>query len=191
MKMDDISSHLWNLKLNERVEVYKGRSGTIVTATRTDKVCPHDFKVGLVIPGRDEFFPTHVRLLFDLYLKNTSNPEQAHKLFLAFEKIYDKLDPNEVFKELETLAFDMQLDDADVNLFYGQLLMVEQEFNYGPKGCKEGKVQPPREFLTRFVRWIASGEDEIDKVITNAVRNWPPPVRFKQRLFDGHQSNLP
>ena len=46
---------------------------TIVSATRTDRICPRDFAVGLKIPGRDEFYPTRIRLLFDLYLKRLSN----------------------------------------------------------------------------------------------------------------------
>jgi hypothetical protein len=76
----------------------------------------------------------------------------------------------------------MKLDGSDVNLFYTQLLMIEQEFNYGPGGCKEGKVDPPREFLMRFIRWVASGDEEIDKIITNAVRDWPPPVEYAKRI---------
>lgn len=176
--MQSLSSELWLLNSNEKRIIYLGKRGTKITATRTDRICPHDFRVGLVIPKRDEFYPTHIRLLFDLYLKGLSDREKSQKLFLAFEDVYDGNDPEKVADELRDLTFKMQLDDADVNLFYGQLLMIEQEFNYGPKGCKEGKVKPPREFLMRFIRWIASGEEEIDKIITNAVRNWPPPAKF-------------
>lgn len=120
--------------------------------------------------------------MFDLYLKRLSNPKDAKDIFVFFEKIYDGEDPEEMQSKALKLRFPMQLDDADTNLFYGQLLMIEQEFNYGPKGCKKGNVEPPREFLMRFVRWIASGEEEIDKIITNAVRNWPPPVKYAKRL---------
>lgn len=181
MKMDEASKVLWELKPNESKKFYKGKSGTIVTTTRTDKICPHDFGVGLIIPGREEFRPTHVRLLFDLYLKRLSNHTDAKTLFMFFERVYDGEDPEKLQKDAIELKFPMQLDDADVNLFYGQLLMIEQEFNYGPKGCKKGKVEPPREFLMRFIRWIASGEEEIDKIITNAVRNWPPPTKYAKR----------
>jgi hypothetical protein len=69
----------------------------------------------------------------------------------------------------------MQLDEADVNLFYTQLLMIEQDFSYAEKS----KLSPPREYLMRFIRWVYSGDDQIDKIITNAVRNWPPPVRYQ------------
>jgi hypothetical protein len=175
--MNEASNVLRNLKTRERIEIYKGNSGTIVSATRTDKICPHDFKVGLKIPGRDEFYPTHIRLLFDLYLKRISNEEDACKLFFILEKVYEGDDPENSASQSLELTFPMQLDDPDVNLYYTQLLMIEQDFNYGPQGCKKGKVQPPREFLMRFIRWVASGE-EIDKIIFCAVRNKPPPQKY-------------
>jgi len=182
MNMQDASHVLRNLQSRERREMYRGMNGTIISATRTDKICPHDFAVGLKLPKRDEFYPTHVRLLFDLYLKRLTNEEDAHRLFCVIEKVYDGTDPEAMVPQVSNMRFPMQLDDPDVNLYYTQLLMIEQEFNYGPNGCKEGRVHPPREFLMRFIRWIASGEEEIDKIITNAVRNWPPPVRYTKRL---------
>jgi len=182
MNMQDASRVLRNLNPRERIEIYKGVNGTIISATRTDKICQHDFAVGLKFPNRDEFYPTHVRLLFDLYLKRLTNERDAHRLFCAIEKVYDGEDPEQLAPKVLNTHFPMQLDDPDVNLYYTQLLMIEQEFNYGPTGCKTGKVHPPREFLMRFIRWIASGEEEIDKIITNAVRNWSPPVRYARRL---------
>jgi len=182
MNMADATQVLRNLSSGQRKIIYKGIRGVMVSATRTDKICPHDFAVGLEPPGRDVFYPTHVRLLFDLYLKRLSNEKDAHHLFCAMEKVYDGHDPETLAPQVLKLNFPMKLDDPDVNLYYTQLLMIEQEFNYGPTGCKKGKVNPPREFLMRFVRWVASGEEEIDKIITNAVRNWPPPIKYAKRL---------
>lgn len=183
MNMDDATKVLRNLKPGERIEIYKGARGTVISATRTDKICPHDFAVGLKIPGRAEFYPTHIRLLFDLYLKRLSNEKDAHDLFCNLEKVYDGDDPVNLAPHVLKLVFPMQLDDPDVNLYYAQLLMIEQEFNYGPQGCKKGKVHPPREFLMRFIRWVASGE-EIDRIIFLAVRNIPPPKKYAKRLQD-------
>ena len=151
-----------------------------MTATQTGKFSPHDFAAGLVIPGRTEFYPTHVRLLFDYYLKRLSNPKQVGLLFNAVKRVYVGDDP-ETFgkKEVSAINFQMQLDEAIVNLVYTQLLMIEQDFNFGPEGTKKSKYDPPRGFLMSFIRWVASGEDEIDRIITAAVRNYPPPVRFK------------
>lgn len=173
------SSMLSKLQLGERRVIYTSPNDVQVTATQTGKFSPHDFAVGLVIPGKPEFYPTHVRLLFDYYLKRLSKLQQAQKLFQCVERVYEGNAPEELVPDVGALAFPMQLDEAIVNLVYTQLLMVEQDFNFGPEGTKKSKYEPPRGFLMSFIRWVASGEDEIDKIITAAVRNYPPPVRFK------------
>ena len=170
---------LGRLQPDERRIMYTSPKGIQVTATQTGKFSPHDFAVGLVIPGRPEFYPTHVRLLFDYYLKRLSEPRRSRKLFEAVEGVYEGDDPEKLVQDVGALTFPMQLDEALVNLVYTQLLMIEQDFNFGPGGTKKSKYDPPRGFLMSFIRWVASGEDEIDKIITNAVRNWPPPIRFK------------
>jgi len=183
MRMEKLIPVLRKLEHDEKKTIYVGKKETKVNVIRTDKICPNDFAVALLLPHKDEFRPTHIRLLFDLYLKRLSNEKDAQKLFFIIEKIYDGEDPEDYVKDALKLQFPMQLDDADVNFYYMQLLMIEQEFNYGPEGCKKGKVEPPREFLMRFIRWVASGDEEIDKIITNAIRNWPPPVRYAKRLI--------
>lgn len=93
MNLKDAAQVLINLQPRQRKIMYRSMNGTIVAATRTDKICPHDFAVGLEPQGRAEFYPTHVRLLFDLYLKRLSNENDAHQLFCALEKVYDGDDP--------------------------------------------------------------------------------------------------
>jgi hypothetical protein len=183
MNIHEASKFLRNLQPGQRVVMYKGVAGTIVSVTRTDKICPHDFAVGLKIPCRDEFYPTHIRLLFDLYLKRLSNEKDSYQLFSMLEKVYDGDDPENLAPEVLKLNFPMKLDDPDINLYCAQLLMIEQDFNYGPSGCKKSKVNPPREFLMRFIRWVASGDEEIDKIIFCAVRNKPPPSKYAKRLI--------
>jgi len=183
MKIDEAYSELRRLKRREHRVIYQGKRGTKITVTRTDRICPHDFAVGLIIPGRKEFFPTHVRLLFDLYIKRLSNKEDAKNLFIIFEEVFAGEDPEKFSSNVFNLKFPMQLDDPDVNLYYSQLLMIEQDFNYGPDGCKKSKFDPPRGFLMSFIRWVASGNDEIDKIITAAVRNYPPPAKYKRKIF--------
>ena len=187
MDIVEASLVLDKLQPGERRIMYTSPKGIQVTATQTGKFSPHDFAVGLVIPGRPEFYPTHVRLLFDYYLKRLSEPQQAQKLFEAVERVYEGNAPEELAQDAGALTFPMQLDEAIVNLVYTQLLMIEQDFNFGPEGTKKSKYDPPRGFLMSFIRWVASGEDEIDKIITAAVRNYPPPARFRdsptQKLF--------
>lgn len=179
MKIDEVYSKLRELESRERRVIYQGKGGTKITVTRTDKICAHDFAVGLIIPGREEFFPTHVRLLFDLYIKRLSNKEDAEALFIILDEVFDGEDPEKLSSDALNLKFPMQLDDPDVNLYYSQLLMTEQDFNYGPDGCKRSNFDPPRGFLMSFIRWVASGDNEIDRIITAAVRNYPPPAKYK------------
>ncbi len=185
MNLEVAARMLLALKPRERLVVYQGANGTKVTATQTAKFSEHDYAVGLDIPGRPEFYPAHVRLLFDLYLKRLSNESDARTLFCALERVCDGKDPTALAGDVATCNFPMQLDDAEVNLYYAQLLMIEQDFNFGPGGRKTSKLDPPREFLMRFIRWVASGEDEIDRIITVAVRKYPAPSRFATRLKRG------
>jgi hypothetical protein len=179
MNIAKAASTLRNLQPGERQVVYTSPKRAQITATQTGKFSPHDFAVGLVIPGRAEFYPTHVRLLFDYYLKGLSEPQQARILFTNVEEVYKGTDPEKLIGQVGKMTFPMQLDEAIVNLVYTQLLMIEQDFNFGPEGKRESKYDPPRGFLMSFIRWVASGDNEIDKIITAAVRNYPPPVRFK------------
>jgi len=190
--MSKLSPQLKALKPKEHKAIYTSKNGVKVTVTKTQKFSADDFAVGLIIPGRGEFYPTHIRLLFDLYLKRLRNPEGARKLFLALEKVYDGEDPDGIIPELEKIEFPMQLDEASVNLYVAQLLMIEQDFNFSP-GAKPGvsgkiprvsKYTPPREFLMRFIRWVASGDNEIDKIIFLAVTRKPAPEKYGKKLTE-------
>ena len=173
------------IKEGGRRLLYSGSNGTKVYIVRTDKICLGDFKVVLQPEGRKEFAPTHVRLLFDLYLKRISDEEKAKSVFLAFERINRGEDINEVINGIRDINFSMELDPPDVTVFYGALLMAEQDWNYGKKGCRESKLDPPREFLMRFIRWVAQSEyGDIDKIITTAVRNRPAPKDYGVSLFE-------
>jgi hypothetical protein len=210
------------LQKDESITVYKTIDAQ-VTATRTDKNSPMDFGVGLVLRNK-EFRPTHVRLLFDLHLKRRSDPDKSEKLFYALEKVYEGEDPEKLASDLKSIHFRMQLDSAETNLHYAQLLMVEQDFNYIPEKeinryvvryvtkkvrgreievpvvkivgkemeKKVSNLNPPRDFLMRFIRWTAKGElENIDDIITCAVRNRPADKKFGERLFSGLSEPLP
>lgn len=173
------------IKEGGRALLYSGSNGTKIYIVRTDRICPGDFKVVLQPEGRKEFAPTHVRLLFDLYLKRISDEKHARAVFLAFERINHGEDINDVIHSIGNINFSMELDPPDVTVFYGALLMAEQDWNYGEKGCRESKLDPPREFLMRFIRWVAQSEyGDIDKIITTAVRNRPAPKKYSVSLFE-------
>lgn len=57
--------------------------------------------------------------------------------------------------------------------------MIEQDINYGPHSNKKSKLNPPREYLMRFIRWTADEKAEIDKIIFAAAgRRYPAPSRY-------------
>lgn len=178
MDMESAFAKLRQIEHGEHLDFYRAQDGTVITVTRTDGICPHDFAVGLRSPDRAEFRPTHIRLLFDLYLKRVSNETQAMKLFYALDLVYQGADPIPLADKVNALAFPMKLDSAETSLYYSQLLMIEQDFNYGPQGCKKSSYDPARNFLMSFIRWTASGEHEIDDIVRAAVRNYPPAKRY-------------
>lgn len=179
MEMSHLQKELLKLKAGEHRVIYASPKGVKVTVKQTGKFSPHDFAVGLIIPGKEEFYPTHIRLLIDLYIKRISNPEAAHALYLALEEMYGGKDPDGLADKVNNLEFPMKFDEPIVNLCYAQLLMIEQDINYGPGGTKQSKVNPPREYLMRFIRWTADEKAEIDKIIFAAAgRRYPAPVRY-------------
>jgi len=183
MDIKNTATLLSQLKPQERKFIYQSKDGTKVFVDHTGKFSPQDFAVGLKIPGKDEFRPTHIRLLVDLYIKKESNPEDAKKLFLAFEKMYEGEDPEKLAKKLDKLKFPMKFDSPETNLYYAQLLMIEQDFNFGPGAPKRSKLNPPREYLMRFIRWVASGDSQLDRIIFAAAgRKYPAPEKYSKKL---------
>jgi hypothetical protein len=182
MDMQTLKRKLLALNPNEHKIIYTSPLGVRTTVKHTARYSPKDFAVGIWGPGAAEFYPTHVRLLIDLYIKRSSNSVQAHELYLAFERVFQGGDPDSLLAEVEQLTFSMTFDEPIVNLCYGQLLMIEQDINYGPGGTKQSKLNPPREYLMRFIRWTADSSAQIDRIITAAVRNYPAPPKYANAI---------
>lgn len=180
--MSQLSVKLRALNKDEHQVIYRTKKGVQVTVTQTSKFSDDDYAVGLIIPTKEEFRPTHIRLLIDLYIKKESNPEGSKKLFKALEEVYNGQDPDAYVEKLGEINFPMQLDEAETNLYVAQLLMIEQDFNYGPGAPKRSKLDPPREFLMRFFRWIASGDTQIDRIIFAAARRYPAPKKYSKPI---------
>lgn len=179
MEMSQLSVQLRNLKENEHRVVYESREGVKVTVTQTGRFSKSDYAVGLIKYGEKEFYPTHIRLLIDLYIKRESNLEGSKRLFEALEEVYNGKDPLLYIEDLRKIKFPMQLDEVEVNLYVAQLLMIEQDFNFGPDAPKKSRLNPPREYLMRFIRWIAAGDTQIDRIIFAAAgRKYPAPKKY-------------
>ncbi len=184
MEMLQLAEELRKLKKFEHRVIYVSYNGTKVTVTQTGRFSSHDFAVGLIKEGEDEFYPTHIRLLIDLYIKRESNKRGSRELFKALEDVYNGKDPNLYIEGLREIEFPMKLDEAEVNLFVAQLLMIEQDFNFGPGAQKKSKLDPPREYLMRFIRWIAAGDTQIDRIIFAAAgRKYPAPAKYSKPIY--------
>lgn len=183
MEMSQLSNSLRKLKKDEHQIIYTSKKGVKVTTKQTGKFSPDDFAVGLIIPEQEEFYPTHIRLLIDLYIKRESNPEGSKKFFRALEEIFNGKDPEIYVEEIRNINFPMQLDEAETNFYIAQLLMIEQDFNFGPGAEKKSKLDPPREYLMRFIRWVAAGDTQIDRIIFAAAgRKYPAPNKYSKPI---------
>lgn len=178
MNIEQAAEQMLALKDGEFRKVYTSQDGTVVTALHTGKHSARDFAVGLEIPGKEKFKPTHIRLIVDVFLKGCSYPKGAEKLLGLFERLFNGEDTTALVAEAKPLEFPMKFDSAETNLYYLQLLFVEQDINYGPTSKKPSKMKLPRNFLMSFVRFAMSGDQEIDKVVFLAVRNLPPPKKY-------------
>jgi len=179
MEMSELATKLRNLGDGEHQIIYSSKNDVKVTVTQTGKFSKNDYAVGLIIPGQSEFYPTHIRLLIDLYIKRESNLNGSRKVFKTLEEVYNGKDPQIYVDDLVEISFPMHLDEAEVNLYIAQLLMIEQDFNFGTDAPRKSKLDPPREYLMRFIRWVAAGDTPIDRIIFAAAgRKYPAPKKY-------------
>jgi hypothetical protein len=183
MEMSQLYKELKTLKEGERKCIYESKGEVKVTVTHTGKFSKHDYAVGLIIPEQPEFYPSHIRLLIDLYIKRESNDKGFRILHQFLEKVYNGDDPTAYKDKLAGMNFPMHLDEAEVNLYVAQLLMIEQDLNFGPDGERKSKMNPPREYLMRFLRWVAAGDTQIDRIIFAAAgRKYPAPNKYAKPI---------
>ncbi|MBD3312775.1 hypothetical protein GF352_04970 [archaeon] len=132
----------------------------------------NNFQIILEKQGQDSFLPNHLRALLNLDLMMKTNPEDFEKFYQIIEKIYEGADPDNFKEQLSKLSFRFIYDSPYIILCYIQLFMLEQDLNY-----TTGKVQPPRAYLMGYIRFLRTGEQNIDKILWSATRH-PPRVKF-------------
>ncbi len=168
---------LASLPPDDKKVIYTSYDGTEISVTRTDELTIKDFSVFLKKPDEEEFSPTFVRLLIDLHIKKISNSDETDSLSNIFENICKGEDCIALIDSLDSKTFPMQLDSLDINMVLAQLLMIKQEFNYGPEK-RETAYDPARGYLMAYIRWVLSEKNEIDKIVTAAVKEYMPPESF-------------
>jgi hypothetical protein len=179
VNMMEVNELLDTLSHDEQLIVYSFANGAEIALCRTDKHAQGDFAIELTYPHEKTFRPTHTRLLIDLYIKCLSDKEKLWTSLLpAIEGVFAGICPKTYTDSLG--SYPTQIDEPDIQLCYTQLMMAEHDFKFGPRGYRKAKILPPREYLMRFIRWAVSGED-VDRMMTSAVRNFPPPARYASR----------
>lgn len=190
MRMPEQTEALWGINVDDRVVVHEGSDDSevvVVKGNKTEKYSEFDIQIRLE-GGRgyeDMNPPSHSHVFRDLHSKRISNPDDSSLVFEAIQSIYLGQDPRK-YVELAELSFNGDLFPADVTVWLLQLMMIEQEINYGPGG-NVTYYHPPRDLLMSCVRWIQSGEyDEIDEIIKAGCSGCSP----KQFHFDGNKDEI-
>lgn len=188
MDFESLKKQILDMKLGERKTIYQIDENTEIFVNKPLKVpskLKHskkydpkkNFQIGLKKAGRKEFLPNHMRIMIDLQLKKEDNPEKAEILFDAIEDIYKGEDPAKYKTELSKFKFNRGIENSFTDLCLAQLFMLEQDINYD-----FGKIQPPRLYLTGYIRMIRSGVEEIDKLLWSSTRH-PPKKEFRENTY--------
>ncbi len=179
MDMQNLSSKLKKLAKNQYMSVYSNR-GVEIKVQRTERFGPEDFVIELHNQNGKIQIP-HVVLFSDLDTKMKSDPSDASKLFCVIEKINQGDDPALYSALLSNLTFSSGVYEADIIAYCTQLMMIEQDFNYGP-GRRKTYFTPPREFFMHYIRWIRSQNDNISKINKQANKKRLPPKQYYKKL---------
>ena len=187
MKMKDLKDLILNLEITERKTIYttsKGEEIFVYKPSKPSATLKHadydprrNFQIFLKFPNKREFRPNHLRLLLDLHLKRLSDKIKSNYIFSVLEKIYEGDDPVDFADKLKDLDFRMQIDSSVLNIYYGQLFMIEQDINWS---YRKTQCDPPRSYLMGYIRMVHSGEKEIDRLLWSATRN-PPPKKWREK----------
>ena len=181
MDYETLNKIVSSLKLDEKKMIYELPGQIKISVLkkipnkklkRKDLYEKTNFVISLAKPNEKEFNPNHLRLLIDLYIKRSSNKDDAEALFNALEEVYKGVDPLKFQDRFNSLNFSWELEKAITTLCLAQLFMLEQDKNY-----KSGKVQPPRGYLMGYIRMIRENAVEIDKLLWSSIRN-PPSEKW-------------
>lgn len=190
MRLPEQTEALWGLDEDERVVVHEGSDGSeiiVVKGEKTEKYSDFDIQIRLE-GGRgyeDMNPPSHPNIFHDLHKKRNADPNAASRLFDIIRSVYAGADPR-TFEELASYSFEDDVFPADVTVRLFQLMLIEQEINYGPGG-EYTRYHPPRDLLMSCVRWIESGDyDDISQVI-GAGYNGRTPEQYR---YDGDEDAI-
>lgn len=180
--MTSLTQTLSQLSRGQRIVVYTAYNGDEITATRTGWLSSLDFVIQIEKKNGSKIKIPHTRLFSDLNKKLTCNKQDADTLFCIIEEVNKGKDPKIYLPKISGLSFTNQIDDADVNAYCTQLMMIEQELNYGPQGKKSSVFTPPREFFMHYIRWVYSQDKPIKYINSQVNGRKIPPRTYNQPI---------
>jgi len=168
--MPEQTKELWGLDGDDTIFIPTESDGSEIVVLKGEKVDKYgDFDIQIQLRGDNyppNYTPSHPDVFKDLHLKLNSSQSDGEKLFRIINNVYEGKDPNKFLSELQSLSFSKEGFPADVTVSLIQLMMIEQEINYGPGG-EWTRFNPPRDLFMSCIRWIFSGEYEtLDEVIS-------------------------
>lgn len=177
---------LWGLDEEQEERIFEGSNGSEIVVIKGEKVKKYsDFDIQIQVRGREykpDYTPSHPDVFKDLERKINSYSSSADRLSDIIKHVYEGESPENYVDEMRRMPFDDEIFPADVTVYLLQVMMIEQEINYGPGG-KKTYYDPPRDLLMSCVRWIFSGEyDSLDDVIS-AGYNGRVPNKYE---YDGN-----
>lgn len=136
-----------------------------------------DFKAGRgvrltmrEIEGRGCYRPDHKKIFRDLDAKRRKNPELLRKFMGAVEAVFNGAEPKAVLAK-KRFDFGSGLTDEYI-LKVLKWLWIEQDVTYWNHRGKG------RNWSFAYIRWVVSGEADIETIIARSDRNQPPPEKF-------------
>ena len=178
MKLPAQTERLWDLSDEQEERIHKGSDGSEIVVLKGEKVEKYgDFDIQIQLRGdkyRPDYTPSHPDVFRDLEQKIRSNPSSAERLFEIITRVYEGESPDNYVDELEQMVFDDEMFPPDITVYLLQVMMVEQEINYGPGG-KKTNHKPPRDLLMSCVRWIFSDQYKaLEDVISAGYKDRVP-----------------
>ena len=187
MKLSAQTERLWNLSDEQEELIHQGTDGSEIIVLKGEKVEKYgDFDIQIQLRGdeyRPGYTPSHPDVFRDLEQKIHSNPSSADRLSEIITQVYEGESPDDYVDELGHLEFNDEKFPPDVTVYLLQVMMVEQEINYGPGG-KKTYYQPPRDLLMSCVRWIFSEEYDTLKTVISAGYDGRVPNKYKYNKGD-------
>lgn len=194
MELPKRASQIWHDTSGERLRIYRASDGTELSVVPGNiSGSGRDFAIELDRPREDRYQnqvrrrpggryrPNHAFLFRDLRAKIDADEQGASELYDGLEDVFEGESPESCAPSL-TSSNSAGEYPADLVVHLAQLFMIEQEFNYGAQSYKSTKFTVPRDFHMTYIRWVFSGDDDIDHIVDRATNDEVPPRRYD---YDG------